>query len=225
MMKTLFNKQSLFILCFFLLSSSLFSEESITFSANQLKGNTNEENQYTQLLGNAFIETSDMTIQANEIILSGKDFEDIIAKGAIKGVNKESNFDFACEELTYNRKTKIALLKNKVQLDDKENEVLAKAQIIEYNQNTEIAIMQIDVSITQKDNLCTSALAIYRKKTQMLEMSGNPKIKRGEDTFQAREITLNMETEEIYLDGKVKGSVVDTSKESNEQKEDTPPKE
>ena len=77
MMKTLFNKQSLFILCFFLLSSSLFSEESITFSANQLKGNTNEENQYTQLIGNAFIETSDMTIQANEIILSGKDFEDI----------------------------------------------------------------------------------------------------------------------------------------------------
>lgn len=218
-MKTIFNKHFFCVLFFSLTTSSLFCTETIRFSANQLKGNTNEENQYTQLIGNAFIETSDMTIQANEIILSGKDFDDIIAKGAIKGINKESNFDFTCEELSYNRKTKIAVLKNKVKLDDKENDVLAKAQIIEYNQNTEIAVMQIDVSITQKDNICTSALAIYRKKTQMLEMSGNPKIKRGEDTFQAREITLNMETEEIYLDGKVKGSVVDNSKEESEQKE------
>ena len=41
----------------------------------------------------------------------------------------------------------------------------------------------------------------------MVDMTGNPKIVRGEDIFKAQKITLNIETEEILLDGKVSGNV------------------
>ena len=44
-------------------------------------------------------------------------------------------------------------------------------------------------------------------------MSGNPKIIQGQDSFRAQEITLNLESQEITLDGRVRGTVSDTKKE------------
>ena len=63
-------------------------------------------------------------------------------------------------------------------------------------------------------------LAIYKKTEKLLDLSGNPKIIRDNDTFSAQEITLNMETEEITLDGKVRGSVTE-----KKETEDSNPKE
>ena len=82
----------------------------------------------------------------------------------------------------------------------------------------EIAIMQISVYLTQKKNICTSAYAVYKKKEQILEMSGNPKVVQDEDTFRAQTITLNLDTQEITMDGRVKGSVTtkDNSKSTSE---------
>ena len=50
-------------------------------------------------------------------------------------------------------------------------------------------------------------------------MSGNARITQGEDTFRAQQITLNLDTQEISLDGRVKGSVVD--EKSAERDKDT----
>jgi lipopolysaccharide export system protein LptA len=51
----------------------------------------------------------------------------------------------------------------------------------------------------------------------MLEMSGNPQIKRDTDVFRAREITLNMDTEDITLDGRVRGSVTSSDDKTTEE--------
>ena len=108
-------------------------------------------------------------------------------------------------------------------LVDNDNDVVAQAQIIEYNQDSEVAVMQIKINLTQKDNVCTSAYAIYRKNEQILEMSGNPKIVQNGDTFRAQVIKLDMDSQEITLSGKVKGSVVTTnnSDEDEESEENT----
>lgn len=189
-----------------------FYAEIITFNADRMEGNTGENTEYTKLIGNAHIKTETLEIAADEITLSGKDFRYISSTGNTKGINSEAGFDFTCYFMNYDRETKVALLEKNVNLIDKKNDVNAKAQIIEYKQETEIAIMQVDVSIVQKDNVCTAALAIYRKGDQILELTGNPKIERKKDIFRAQEIQLNIETEEISLDGKVRGTVVDETK-------------
>ena len=127
---------------------------------------------------------------------------------------------FSCEKLKYDRETKIAELKDNVSLTDTQNDVSAKAQMIEYNQDSEIAIMQIDVELKQKDNTCTGAYAIYRKTDKMLELSGNAQIKQKSDTFRAQEISLNMDTQEISLDGRVKGSITDERKSEDTTSEE-----
>ncbi|MBQ0052539.1 MAG: organic solvent tolerance protein OstA [Treponema sp.] len=197
---------------FLMLSSSVFAEE-IKFRADSMSGKSGSKNEATTLTGNAYVKTETMEIQAEVIILSGENFRYIVAEGSVDGKNTESELDFNCGKMRYDRTTKIARLEDSVHMKDTANDVTADAQIIEYNQNTNIATMQINVSIKQKDNTCTSAYALYRKDQQMLEMSGNPKIVQGEDSFRAQEITLNLDTQEITLDGRVSGTVSDTKKE------------
>ncbi len=194
--------------------------ETIHFSGDSLVAKTSENSEYTSLDGNAEVKTDDLEIQADFIEISGKDFRFITASGRVSGKNLTSNFSFSCERLHYDRITKVALLESAVELHDIENDVQINAQSIEYNQKTDIATMQIEVRLTSKDSICTSALAIYNKAQQRVVLSGSPKIERNKDIFQAQEIILDIQTEEIKLDGKIRGSIVNEDAEDKKQEKD-----
>lgn len=212
------NKKILFLYSVLTLPIFTFAEK-ITFSADSMSGTVGDKSDSTTLTGEAYVLTDTMEISADVISMSGKDFRYIDASGAIKGKNSESEMEFTCGRMKYDRETKIAQLMDNVTLTDTKNDVQAKAQMIEYNQDKDIAVMQIDIQLKQKDNTCTGAYAIYRKGEQMLELSGNAQIQQGNDTFRAQEITLNLDSQEITLDGRVKGSIVDERK--SETKEET----
>ena len=213
------NKKILLLQILLVLNFLTFGEI-ITFSAGNMKGTIGSSSDTTELSENAYILTESMEISADSIKMSGENFRYIEATGSIKGKNIESKMEFTCESLKYDRETKIAELKNNVTLTDTENDVQAKAQVIEYNQETETAVMQINIELKQKENICSGAYAVYRKNEQLLDLSGNAQIKQKSDTFRAQQITLNMDSQEIIRDGKVKGSVTDnkTSENQEEQK-------
>lgn len=218
-------KNKKFILFYILLIFSITANtEQITFSADSMTGKAGSKNSTTILKGNAKVKTESMEISAETIELSGKNFRRITASGNVIGKNTESKMDFTCERMKYDRQTKIAVLEQNVELSDIENGVNAKAELIEYDQKKETAIMQIQVNLTQKKNVCTSAYAIYSKNEQTLEMSGNPKIVQNGDTFRAQVILLDMETQEITLTGRVKGSVSTAESGKPNQKNSAEPK-
>ena len=209
------NKNAAFLPFLLILASAATPAahaEKITFSADSMTGIVGDKSDSTTLSGEAYVLTDSMEIFADQIGLSGKNFRFIEAQGNIKGKNMESELEFTCEKLKYDRETKIAELSDNVNLKDTKNNVNAKAQIIEYNQNTDTAVMQIEIELTQKNNICSGAYAIYRKNDQLLELSGNSQIKQGEDTFRAQQITLDLNSQEITLDGRVKGSIIDEQK-------------
>ncbi len=201
-------KAAFFSALLFLAASLSFAEE-ISFSADSMSGRAGSKEDSTKLSGNARVVTETIEITADSIELSGKEFRYVGASGAIKGSYKESNLEFECSELQYDRESKIVNLSGDVKLVDKDNEVTAAAQMIEYNSNTDIAVLQIEVKLEQKKNVCTSAYAVYRKKEQMLELNGSAKVVQDDDSFAAQSITFNMDTEEITMDGNVHGSVTD----------------
>lgn len=205
----------IFAFLFFLNAVYSFSEK-ILFSANSMSGTIGDKSDSTTLSGEASVITESMEIYADSITMTGENYRFIEASGNIKGVNLESELEFTCGKLKYDRETKVADLSDNVSLKDTKNDVEAKAELIQYNQETDIAVMQIDIELKQKDNVCNGVYAVYRKKDQMLELSGNAQIKQGSDTFRAQEITLNMDSQEITLDGRVKGSIVDERKSEAE---------
>ena len=190
-------------------AAALSFAEEITFSAETMSGRAGSKEDTTKLSGNARVQTETIEIRADSIELSGKEFRYVGASGNIKGSYKESNLEFECSELQYDRESKIVSLSGDVKLVDVDNEVTAGAQMIEYNSNTDIAVLQIEVKLQQKKNVCTWAYAIYRKKQQMLELNGSAKVVQDDDSFAAQSITFNMDTEEITMDGNVHGSVTD----------------
>ena len=184
-----------------------------------MTGQAGNSNTTTTLSGNAYIKTESMEIQADDVELSGDNYRFIKATGHISGKNLESHMDFTCDSLEYDRTTKVAMLKGNVKLDDKDNDVKAEAQIIEYNQDKEVAILQVQIRLTQKDNICSGSYAVYYKTTQLLEISGNAQVTQKDDLFRAQNITLDMNTQDITLDGNVKGKVTETKEEKPEDSE------
>lgn len=211
------NKKSIFIIIMIFAALPAFAEK-IVFSANKMTGQAGNSNTTTTLSGNSYIKTSSMEIQADDIELSGEDYRYIKANGNVIGKNLEANMDFTCNILEYDRTTKIAELKGDVKLTDNDNDVKADAQIIVYDQDAEIAVLQVKINLTQKDNVCSGSYAVYYKKNQLLELSGNAQVKQNEDVFRAQYITLDMDTQDITLGGNVKGKVTET-KESEEKPE------
>ena len=209
----IFTRKKLTALLLLVFSVPLLHAEKIVFEADSMSGTAGSKTDTTTLTGNASVVTNSMQIKADSIELSGEDFRFITATGTVSGSITESQMDFSCGKLKYDRETKIAQLEDSVHMTDKANDVTADAQIIEYSQTTNIAVMQIEITLKQKNNVCTAAYAIYKKDGQTLEMSGNPKIVQGADTFRAQEIMLNLEMQEITLDGRVKGTVTDSKKE------------
>ena len=208
-----------FILIFLVLfcAASSFAEK-IKFSADSMSGQAGNSNTTTTMSGNAAVSTESIEIKADLLQLSGEDYKNISAQGNVAGKNLDTNMEFSCDSLSYDRITKQIVLKGNVKLLDVENNVNCGAQIIEYDQDKDIAIMQIQISLTQKDNVCSGSYAVYYKEQQLLEISGNAQVKQKQDTFRAQFITLDLETQDITLGGNVKGTVTD-SKEPEEQPE------
>ncbi len=217
------NKKKPLIFLFSAFLSLFVYAEEITFSADSMTGTAGSKSDTTTLSGSAAVQTQSMQINADLIELSGTDYRFITATGNVSGIISESQMDFSCGKLKYDRNTKIAQLEDSVHLIDKPNDVTADAQIIEYNQENNTATMQIEITIKQKNNVCTGTFAIYKKADQLLELSGNPQIVQGSDNFRAQEIILNLQTQEITLDGRVKGSITDSK--PAQQQNNTPPQE
>ena len=213
-------KRRFFFALLSFIAALCFSEE-IFFSADAMSGRAGSKEDMTRLSGGAKVVTESIEISADSIELSGKEFRYVGAEGNIKGSYKESNLEFECSELQYDRESKIVTLSGDVKLIDIDNEVSASAQMIEYNSNTDIAVLQIEVRLEQKKNVCAAAYAVYRKKEQMLELNGSAKVVQDDDSFAAQSITFNMDTEEITMDGNVHGSVTDDGNKGSKKNEES----
>lgn len=215
-----FVKKLFFIFSALFLVSNLYAEK-ITFSAEQMSGQAGNKQSSTILTGSAFIQTESMEIMADTIELSGDNYRRIKAQGNVSGKNLNSNMEFKCSSIEYDRETNVAMLRGDVSLEDTANELNASAQIIEYNQSTDVAVLQIQVQLIQKNNVCSGAYAVYQKNNQLLDISGNATVKQGDDVFRAQQITLNLKTQDIKLTGNVKGSVTETSKAPADSESDS----
>ena len=218
-------RQRLCIFASFLLTASLLSAApvKITFSADKMQGSGGKGQNSTALTGNAKVSVDSLNIYGERIELYGKDYRYIRANGSVTGEDAEKGFTFSAASLSYDRETEVAEFMGQAKVEDTKNKVETAAERIEYNQKNEIILLQMDVKLKSKDIACDSLFAVYNRNTSMLELTGKPTVKKGKDEFKAARISVNLDTEDIKLEGKVSGTVTE-EKESTKKKE-TPSKE
>lgn len=186
-----------------------------------MQGSGTKGKNATALTGNAQVTVDSLTIYGERIELYGKDYRYIKANGGVKGEDPEKGFTFSAASLFYDRETEVAEFMGAAQVEDTKNKVETAAERIEYNQKNEIILLQMAVKLKSKDIVCDSLFAVYSRNASMLELTGKPTVKKGKDEFKAVRISVNLDTEDIRLEGKVSGSVTEEKAGSSQEKKQT----
>ena len=183
------------------------SADTFTYSGDSASTVLAEGSQHALLTGNARVDTQDLRITADSIELFGKDFIYAQCHGNVRVVDAKRGLDLSSQELFYDRNLKIARIKGNAVMADLKNEMVVKGGFIEDRDLEKITIVQIGVRIFKKDITCKAEFAKYWRDKKTLELSGLPWVSKGSDVYQAARITVNLDTEDISLEGDVQGTI------------------
>jgi len=187
--------------------------DTFTYSGDSASTVLAEGSQHALLTGNARVDTQDLRITADSIELFGKDFVYAQCHGNVRVVDAKRGLDLTSQQLFYDRNQKIARIRGNAVMADLKNEMVVKGGFIEDRDLEKITIVQIGVRIFKKDITCKAEFAKYWRDKKTLELSGLPWVSKGSDVYQAARITINLDTEDISLEGDVQGTIKTGSNE------------
>ena len=201
MMKTIFR-----FLLIMTLAYPCFSD-TFTFRADRMSGSKASGRDITVLTGNAEVRSDNLLLRADRIEIQGSDNQFIDCIGNVRGIEEEKKIIFETDRLRYDRKLKIARLEGNSTLEDRENEIVVKGRFIEYDDEAEITVFQISVRLFKDNMVCRSEYAIYRRKEKILTLSGFPVVYKKDDEFRADRIRVDLDTDDVSMEGDVSGSI------------------
>ena len=183
------------------------SGDVFTFKADRMSGGKATGREITVLSGNAEVLSDKLLLQADRIEIQGDDNRFIDCSGNVRGREMEKDILFRTDRLRYDRTLKIARLEGNSTLEDRKNEIIARGRFIEYDDQNETAILQITVRLFKDNLVCRSEYAIYRRQEKILALSGFPVVYKKDDEFRADRIRVDLETDDVVLEGDVRGSI------------------
>ncbi|MBP7262752.1 MAG: hypothetical protein KBB32_01130 [Spirochaetia bacterium] len=197
------------------------SAGTFSFSADSMTGAMTKGRERVILDGNAVVVSDSMTIRADRIELYGEDFRYADCSGNVSMVDGDRGLRLTTARLLYDREDKLSKLSGPSVMEDRQSGVVVKGDYIEHDDKRDIALIQINVRILKDDIVCRSEFARYDRGANTLELSGSPYVKKGSDEYRASLISVNLDTEDIVLDGSVSGTV--SSAEGDDDQEAQPP--
>lgn len=183
--------------------------DAFSFSGDSTSISFSEESRRTLLSGNARITSDDMTIRAEVIELFGEDFRYARCREGVEVENDLQKISLSTNALFYDRERDFLQIRDYVEMVDLENEIVIKCGYLEYYNEADLAIFQIGVRILKASEegqmVCRSDFARYDREADTLQLSGDPIVYWKGDRYQAVSISINLESEEITLEGNVEG--------------------
>jgi len=180
--------------------------ETFTYSGDSMDATAAKGAERAVLTGHATVRSDDVLISADQIQLLGKDFTVALATGSVRVVDAKRGIDLSANDLWYDRTAKIARIRGSAEMVDLENEIVVKGGYLEDRDAEGLTIIQIGVRIFRKDMVCRSEFAKYWRDRKILELTGMPWVSRDGDEYRATKITINLDTEQIVLEGSVQGT-------------------
>lgn len=183
------------------------ASETIRFSAMTVESVTAEGRERTVLQGDAQVDTDRVQIKAQRIEILGSDQRTIRATGGVLIIEKKQNLTLEGDSLEYDRTYDILLVSGNAMLEDADEGLIVRGGIIENRGEQELAIIQVGVRILKEDLVARAEVVQYHRNTQQLELSGNPLVFSDGDEYRANRISINLDTDDILLDGRVTGII------------------
>ncbi|MDR1466215.1 MAG: hypothetical protein LBI40_01135 [Treponema sp.] len=201
-------RHSIFFLLFFFILLPL-SAEIFTFKADHMTGSRPTGKEITILTGNAEVHSDKLILQADKIEIQGNNNEFIDCVGNVSGREAEKEIFFKTDRLRYDRNLKVARLEGDSTMEDRKNSIVAKGRFIEYDDQNDSAIFQVGVRLFKDDLVCRGQYAMYRRKEKLLNLSGFPVVFKKRDEFRADRIRVDLDTNDVAMEGAVSGEIKD----------------
>ncbi|MCL2069622.1 MAG: hypothetical protein FWH19_01375 [Treponema sp.] len=199
-------KLQLLALLFIFSFSSLWGD-TFHFRADRMSGGRATGREVTILTGNAEVKSDSLLLQADQIEIHGNDNRFVDCVGNVQGFDEDKNIFFLADRIRYDRTLKIARLEGNSTLEDRDNELIARSRFIEYDDIEEIAVFQISVRLFRENLICRSEHAVYQRPEKMLFLSGFPVVFKNDDEFRAERIRVDLDTDDVIMEGDVSGSL------------------
>jgi lipopolysaccharide export system protein LptA len=183
--------------------------DTFTFRADRMSGSRASGKEITILMGNAEVRSDNILLRAARIEIQGDNNEFIECSGGVWGREEEKDIVFQTERLHYDRQLKIARLEGNSTLEDRQNSIVAKGRFIEYDDQSEVTVFQIGVRLFKDKMVCRAEYAIYRRIEKLLDLSGFPVVFKEEDEFRADRIRVDLDTDDVTMEGAVSGTIKD----------------
>jgi len=181
--------------------------DSFSFKADRMSGGRSSGKETTVLAGNAQVRSDKLLLRADRIEISGEDNRYLDCSGNVDGLDEDKGISFKTERLRYDRVLKLVRMEGDSSMEDKENGVTAKARFIEYDDEAGVAALQVAVRIFKDELVCRSEYALYRRKEKILELTGFPVVYKEGDEFRAERMRVDLETDDVAMEGGVSGSL------------------
>ena len=209
------------VLALLLLCSSLYAADDFSFFGDSLSSSRSKGKEHTSLKGNAGIISSSTRIKADNIEIYGRDNEFAECTGTVEVIDNQKGISLKSERLFFNRKDDIIRVEGAAVMEDIKNEVIVKGNFLEYMGADETCLIQIGVRILKDDMVCRSEFARYNRNDDILELTGMPVVFWKNDEYRALRIIIDLDKDEITLEGKVSGSIF-SEKEGKPELEQEP---
>jgi lipopolysaccharide export system protein LptA len=181
--------------------------ETFRFSGDETTVIFAEGQERTALRGSATITSDDTTISAAEIEIYGEDFRYAVARGGVEAADLEREIYITADELFFDREQDILRAEGNAVLEDRKNELVVKGNLLENRSSDEVTIAQVAVRILGEELTARSEFALYRRETEVLELSGLPVVFWKGDEYRAARIVVDLQEDEISLEGDVRGRI------------------
>ena len=197
--------------------------ETFVFSADRVTSSMVEGKERTVLAGRAKVKSGTLSIEADRIELSGKDFSLLECTGSVRAVDDEEGLRIETAHLLYDRKKKFSHMDGYTVIEDLKNRVVLKARWVDNDGSSRVMVAEVSVRILKDALSCRSEYAIYRRDEKALELTGAPVAYKNGDEYRATRIVINTDTEDVRLEGAVQGTLTTGSKSGEADKDGTAP--
>ena len=189
---------------------ALFSAP-ITFSGGYTRMQMAEGARQIVLSGGADVSADSLQLHADTISLRGDDYGLVTSAGNVTVTDDTQGLTVTSPAIAYDRTRKQITIHSWVEITDMQNRVGASAGNLLFDM--EEGTMELEshvrlVRTTERGTMvCRADRVLFDRDGQKLSLSGTATVQWDGDTYQAHAITVNLDTEEITMDGSIKGTV------------------
>ena len=181
--------------------------ETWRFSADRVNSIQSSENPKTILDGNARVESDNLIITASHLELSGNNYKLISGENGVSLRDTERGIRVSSGHFDYDRDAKLIRFREQVSLVDEDKGIVIRCEFLNLQEENDVIVMQVSVRLIKDETISRGEFATYWMNDNILEISGRPVVWRKDDEYRADRIRVNLDTDEITMEGAVAGAL------------------